>query len=88
MKNSLLWFTRFNFRFSKALCNFASRAGASSEKIIACTSNLKGTEASPSSSTRSWGFNLRVIPILYIPSPNDPMLEITYTYPAFWLASL
>ena len=44
---------RFNFRSSKALCNFASSAGASSENIIACTSNLKGTEASPSSSTRS-----------------------------------
>ncbi len=65
-----------DFLSSNALCNAASRAGASSEKIIAWTSNLKGTEAFPSSSTLSCGSSLRVIPILYMFSPNEPILEI------------
>ena len=48
-----------------------------SEKIIACTSKLNGTDASPNSSTLSCGSNLLVIPILYTFSPNAPIFEIT-----------
>ena len=54
-----------------------SNETASSEKIIAWTSNLKGTEASPNSLIRSIGSNLLVIPTLNTLSPNDPIFEIT-----------
>ena len=43
--------------------NAFSSAGASSEKIIAWTSKLNGTDASPNSSIRSWGSSRLVIPI-------------------------
>ena len=63
-KNSLLGLILFIFLLANALCSAASSFGASSVKIKACTSKLKGTEASPSSLILSIGSSLLVIPIL------------------------
>ena len=56
-------------------CSSASIATASSEKNRAWTSKRNGTEASPSSRTRSIGSRRRVMPILTTPSPNAPTLR-------------
>lgn len=64
MENSRRRLTRFTRREAKALCKAFSSVTASSEKMKAWTSKRKGTEASPSSSTRSCGSRRRVMPIL------------------------
>lgn len=54
-----------------------STVTASSAKNIAWTSKGNGTEASPSSRTRSIGSSRRVRPILTMLGPNAPRLLIT-----------
>jgi hypothetical protein len=56
-----------------------SRATASLEKMRAWTLNRDGTDASPSSRTRSMGSRRRVMPILTMPGPIEPGFEMTYT---------
>ena len=61
----------------EAVVQLSFDAYGTSEKNRAWTSKLNGTDASPSSRTRSMGSRRRVMPILTIRSPKDPMFEMT-----------
>jgi hypothetical protein len=82
LKNSFLLFTLFTLLSSNLSCRFFSNSYASSLNMNAWVSYLNGTLALESSFILSCGSSLLVTPILYTSFPNDPMLEMMYTYPA------